>query len=99
MATIQFKALGKKDPVNLNMRFFHNKINCYAKSNIFVDLKDWSDKSNKVKHTAPEDVKGYVREKTEGLTKHVFDAFKTDFARGVLLDSDWCKSSAKSVLI
>jgi hypothetical protein len=42
MATIQFKALGKKSPVNLNLRFFHNKINCYAKSNIFINLNDWN---------------------------------------------------------
>ncbi len=89
MANIQFKALGKKSPVNLNVRFYYGKINCYAKSNIFVDLKDWSDKTNKVKHTAPEDVKEYIREKTDGLTKHVFDAFKTDFAKGAILGSDW----------
>jgi hypothetical protein len=57
MATIQFSSLGKKDPVNLNMRFFHNKISCYAKSNIFVDNKDWSNKTRKIKQNAPDDVK------------------------------------------
>jgi len=89
MANIQFKALGKNDPVNLNVRFYHSKINCYAKSNIFVELKDWSNKTFKIKHTAPDDVKKYIGEKTEGLSKQILNAFKVDFPKGSLIDSDW----------
>lgn len=89
MANIQFKALGKNDPVNLNVRFYHSKINCYAKSNIFLDLKDWSNKTCKIKHTAPDEVKEYVREKIEGLSGQIKNAFKVDFPKGNLIDSDW----------
>ncbi len=89
MATIQFKSLGKKDPVNLNMRFFHNKINCYAKSRIFVDTKDWSNKTNKIKQTASDEIKKYVNETIESLSKFVQDRFKLDFPKGEQIDSDW----------
>lgn len=89
MATIQFKSLGKNDPVNLNMRFFHNKINCYAKSNIFIDNKDWSDKTNKVKQTAPNEVKKFVNETIESLSKFVMNSFKVDFPKGERIDSMW----------
>jgi integrase len=89
MATIQFKALGKKDPVNLNMRFFHNKINCYAKSNIFVDNKDWSEKTHKIKQTAPDEIKKYVNETIDSLSKFVLNSFKLDFPKGEQIDSNW----------
>ncbi|MXO06166.1 phage integrase SAM-like domain-containing protein [Flavobacterium sp. HBTb2-11-1] len=89
MATIQFKSLAKKDPVNLNMRFFHNKINCYAKSNVFVDNKDWSNKTYKVKQTAPDDTKKYVNETIDSLSKFVLNSFKLDFPKGEQIDSDW----------
>ena len=36
MATVKFRALGKNDPVNLNVRFYHNKLDLSTKSNIFV---------------------------------------------------------------
>lgn len=42
MATVKFRALGKKDPVNLNVRFYHNKMDFSSKSNIFVLFSDWS---------------------------------------------------------
>lgn len=89
MATIQFKSLGKKDPVNLNMRFFHNKINCYAKSNVFVENKDWSNKTYKVKQTAPDEIKKYVNETIDSLSKFVQNSFKIDFPKGEQIDSDW----------
>lgn len=89
MATIQFKSLGKKDPVNLNMRFFHNKINCYAKSNVFVDNKDWSNKTYKIKQTAPDEIKKYVNETIDSLSKFVQNSFKVDFPKGEQIDSNW----------
>lgn len=96
MATIQFKALGKKDPINLNMRFFHNTINCYAKSNIFVDGKDWSHKTNKIKQSASNHVKKYVNDAIDGLSKFVMDSFKVDFPKGVKIDTDWLSKQIDS---
>lgn len=88
MATIQFKALGKKDPVNLNVRFFHNKINCYAKSNIFINSINWSDKTKKVKGLSDEQKKTY-EDRIANLTKYIFESFNRDFPIGETIDSNW----------
>ena len=40
MANIEFGIYSKKEPVNLNIRFYHNKIDINAKTNIFVFEKD-----------------------------------------------------------
>lgn len=88
MATIQFKALGKNDPVNLNVRFFHNTINCYAKSNIFINSVNWSDKTKKVKGLVGEEKKVY-EDRIGNLTKYIFDSFNRDFPVGEIIDSKW----------
>lgn len=89
MATIQYKALGKKNPVNLNLRFFHNRINCYAKSNIFVDLSDWSIEKNSIKKHASQDVKDRVIPLMESLSKHVLNNFSSDYPIGETIDTAW----------
>lgn len=88
MATIQFKALGKKDPVNLNIRFFHNKISCYAKSNIFINSINWSNKTYKVKGLPIED-KQKIETKISEISNFVFDNFNRDFPIGVIINSNW----------
>lgn len=88
MATIQFNALGKKDPVNLNIRFFHNKISCYAKSNIFINSVNWSNKTGKVKGLLNDD-KQIIENKINDITKYVFDKFNRDFPCGEIIDSKW----------
>lgn len=89
MATIKFSVYGKKDPVNLNIRFFHNKIDCSAKSNIFLEKDHWSDKTGRIKQTAPDDVKKRINEFTDGLTKFVLEVFAKDFPAGNAIDSNW----------
>jgi integrase len=89
MATVQFKALGKKSPVNLNLRFFHNTINCYAKSNIFIDLNNWSEDKNTVKRNSPQDIKDRILPLMEGLTNYVLNSFSTDFPIGETIDTGW----------
>ena len=89
MATIQYKALGKKSPVNLNLRFFHNKINCYAKSNIFVNLSDWSIEKNTIKKNASQEVKDKVIPLMEDLNKHILNSFNNDFPTGETIDTAW----------
>jgi integrase len=89
MATIQFKALGKKSPVNLNLRFFHNKINCYAKSNIFINLNDWNTKTNKVKPSANVKIKDSVNEKIKNMSEFIIEQFVLDFNLGNQIDTNW----------
>lgn len=88
MATIQFNALGKKDPVNLNIRFFHNKINCYAKSNIFINSINWSNKTYKVKGLSIEE-KRIFDDRISSMTKYIIGAFDQDFSAGKIIDTKW----------
>ena len=88
MATIQFKALGKKDPVNLNIRFFHNKISCYAKSNIFINSVNWSNKTSKVKGLAIEE-KLKIENRINEISNFIFDNFNKDFPIGENINSKW----------
>lgn len=88
MATIQFKALGKKDPVNLNIRFFHNKISCYAKSNIFINSVNWSNKTSKVKGLAIEE-KLKIESRINEISNFIFDNFNKDFPIGENINSKW----------
>ena len=91
MATIQFKALGIKNPVNLNVRFYHNKINCYAKSNIFLNLHDWNSLKDELKKTAPAEVKNYVNEVMQSMSKHIIASFSRDFPIGEKITTIWLK--------
>lgn len=89
MANIQFKALGKKSPVNLNVRFYHNKIDCSAKSNIFVDLNHWSLKTNKVKQNTPTDTKTYIEGTIKRMTEFILSSFARDFPIGEAINAKW----------
>lgn len=89
MATIQFNLLGKKAPANLNVRFFHNKINCYAKSNIFINPNDWNPRTNKIRQNIDETIRNEVSDKIDKMSKHIFIAFNRDFPIGERIDSDW----------
>ena len=40
MANIEFKVYSAKEPINLNVRFYHNKIDVSGKTNIFINKND-----------------------------------------------------------
>lgn len=89
MATIKFRALGKNDPVNLNIRFYHNKIDLSTKSNIFVFFNDWSNKTGKVKQNVDDVIKFDIEKKTRELSELIIKHFRTDFPKGNTLNQDW----------
>lgn len=89
MANIQFKSLGKKSPVNLNVRFYHNKIDCSAKSNIFVDLNHWSSKTNKVKQNTPAETKKHIEETIQKMSDFIMNSFMRDFPIGETINAKW----------
>lgn len=89
MANIQFKSLGKKSPVNLNVRFYHNKIDCSAKSNIFVDLNYWSSKTNKVKQNTPIETKKHIEETIQKMSEFIMNSFMRDFPIGEIINAKW----------
>lgn len=89
MASVKFRAMGKNDPVNLNVRFYHNKIDCSAKTNIFILSKDWSNKTFKVKQNVEENLKSEIENKLKDLKEIILKQFSIDYPKGNLIDSAW----------
>jgi integrase len=89
MATVKFRALGKKDPVNLNVRFYHNKLDFSTKSNIFISFLDWSNKTGKVKQNANNAIKNEVEKKLIDLSYQIIKQFRLDFPKGILINQNW----------
>lgn len=92
MANIEFKAYSEKNPINLNVRFYHNKIDCSAKSNIFVDSKDIKLKKigvGKKSKTTVNIINEEIKNKANSLQKKIIDKFKEDYPKGNLIDKKW----------
>ena len=81
MANIEFNIFSQKEPINLNVRFYHNKIDVNTKTNIFVFIKDIRFKrisKGKKSSKSVEIVNPSVKEKTEKLKRAIandVDAF------------------------
>ena len=72
MANIEFNIFSQKEPINLNVRFYHNKIDVNTKTNIFVFIKDIRFKrisKGKKSSKSVEIVNPTIKEKTEKLRK------------------------------
>jgi integrase len=89
MANVKFRAMGKLNPVNLNVRFYHNKIDCSTKSNIFINSSDWSNKTFKVKQNVNDSLKISVTKTINELTDLILENFRIDFPKGNKINSDW----------
>lgn len=94
MPNVEFSVYSQKHPINLNIRFYHNKIDCNTKSNIFVFEKDYrfkkiakGKKSSRVVEIFNKDIKA----NTEILKQMVLEQFTLDFPKGMILDSNWLK--------
>jgi integrase len=89
MANIKFRAIGKNNPVNLNVRFYHNKIDCSTKSNIFVLQEHWSNKTFKIKQNVDDKIKLDISKKINDLSNLIIEQFFIDFPKGNKIDSNW----------
>lgn len=89
MATVKFRALGKNNPVNLNVRFYHNKLDFSTKSNIFISTKDWSNKTGKVKQNVNDKEKNEIEDALNKLADFIIKQFRSDFPKGKLINKDW----------
>lgn len=92
MANIELGVYSKKSPINLNIRFYHNKIDINAKTNIFIFDADYKYKKiskNKKSLRSVEIINDKVKEKTEKLKRCVYDKFIEDFPKGNKINSDW----------
>lgn len=92
MANIEFNIFSQKEPINLNVRFYHNKIDVNTKTNIFVFIKDIRFKrisKGKKSSKSVEIVNPTIKEKTEKLKRAIFEQFTEDFPKGNRIDSNW----------
>lgn len=92
MANIEFNIFSQKEPINLNVRFYHNKIDVNTKTNIFVFIKDIRFKrisKGKKSSKSVEIVNPTIKEKTEKLKRAIFEQFAEDFPKGNRIDSNW----------
>lgn len=91
MAKIQFKLNTKQEVGNLNMRLYHGKINCYARSNIFVENILWSNTTNSLKQRVDLKIREDINQKIKEISDFVFEKFYPDYVKGELIDSKWLK--------
>lgn len=92
MANIEFNIFSKKEPINLNIRFYHNKIDCNAKTNIFIFNDDFRYRrisKGKRSDRTIDITNDSIREKVGKLRKNVFDKFIEDFPKGELINQNW----------
>lgn len=89
MAKIQFKNNSKQDNVNLNIRLYQGKINCYAQSNIFVDSSLWSNTTNSLKQRVDAKRREDITKKIKDLSDYILDKFYKDYEKGELINSKW----------
>ena len=92
MANVEFKIYSNKYPVNLNVRFYHNKIDCSTKSNIFIDKNDVRFKKiglGKKSKTSVQILNEDIINKTQKLSKDILDKFKEDFPKGNTINIKW----------
>ncbi|MDV2492678.1 integrase [Elizabethkingia anophelis] len=92
MANIEFKVYSEKEPINLNIRFYHNQIDLSTKSNIFIDKTDFRLKRTgvgKKSKTTVNIINEEIKEITEALYKKIMGKFKEDFPKGNNIDKKW----------
>ncbi len=98
MANIQLNVNSKKNPANLNIRFYSGrKINCYAKSNILIDPKIWSNKMQGLKPSADQKLKRFYNEMIQNLKNEILIAFNSDFYNGVDINSEWLNITVSKI--
>ncbi|MCT4235859.1 phage integrase SAM-like domain-containing protein [Elizabethkingia anophelis] len=92
MANIEYAIFSQREPINVNIRFYHNKIDINAKTNIFVFEKDFRYKKiakGKKSSRTIEITNEVIKDKTEKLKKNVYDKFIEDFPKGNPINSIW----------
>lgn len=88
MATIKYFLRGKKDTVQIYLRFSVSRNLFFRrKTDFVVDVKDWSIKTNLPKQTSAEN-KSLIS-KLNTLENYIFDRYNEDLACGVLIDTNW----------
>ncbi|WP_290698300.1 site-specific integrase [Lacinutrix sp.] len=98
MANIKFNLISKKNPSNLNVRFYHGKdIDCNTQSNILIDPKLWSNKMQSLKPAVDSKIKQRYLDKVNNIKEYIIMTFNDDFFDGKTIDSKWLKDTIKEL--
>jgi integrase len=98
MANIKFNIISKKNPSNLNIRFYHGKdIDCNAPSNLLIDPKLWSNKMQSLKPAVDSNIKKKYLNKIKTIKEHVLMSFNEDFFEGKSINSNWLKEKIREL--
>ncbi|MDF0719188.1 phage integrase SAM-like domain-containing protein [Kaistella sp. PBT33-4] len=92
MANVEFKVYSNKFPVNLNVRFYHNKIDLSAKTNIFLDSDEFVFKRVAVGKKSKSTITlkaDKVKQQVSALETMIIDRFKEDFPKNNTIDKLW----------
>lgn len=89
MAKVVFKVFSKSNPANLNVRFYHNKIDLSTKTNIFIDPNIWSNKTKTIKQNIDENLKIEIRNIINNLEIQILNQFSKDYPSGNTIDLHW----------
>ncbi len=96
MANIKLNLKTKKNPSNLNIRFYHGKeIDCNAPSMILINPNIWSNKMQNLKNQVDEETKEFYRDIIKKIKDHIIQSFVRDFTLGKVINSDWLKQIVK----
>lgn len=94
MANVEFKVYSTKFPVNLNVRFYHNKIDLSTKSNIFADKSEFKFKRIAVGKKSDTTViinDEALKNSTSELASQILKQFKIDYPKNNPINPRWLK--------
>ena len=90
MATVKFRLVGKNDTLNIYIRILNGrKLDVQAKTELFVDYKDWQTKNNLPKQNTATN-----KNLTTDLLKlkaFILDKFNDANSEGIEIKKDWLK--------
>lgn len=94
MANIETNIYSKKEPYNINVRFYHNKIDCNAKSDIFLFNGDFKYRRNSKGRKSSKTVEvtnPKIKDRVESLSRIIIRKFTDDFPKRNQIDALWLK--------
>ena len=94
MATIKFRLAGKNDTSNIYIRILNGrKLDIQAKTELFVNFKDWQVKNNLPKQTTAENKKLSV--KLQELKMDILIKFNDANSKGIEISKEWLKHNVE----
>lgn len=92
MATINYLIKGKKNLVNILLRFKNGrKFDITVSTELKVEPKNWSAARQKVKLIADDFTKDEINAKLHELKNNIYQEFNLDNSDGIFIDREWLK--------